>query len=70
MMYLGAAVLLYRQLLAISSQPPVTASPKPHIEHYLKTYHGQCIAAAQQIARILRLLGHEGFVSNKDWVIM
>ncbi|KAF1972615.1 hypothetical protein BU23DRAFT_580742 [Bimuria novae-zelandiae CBS 107.79] len=65
-MYLGAVILLYRQLLL------VTADGRSHetsIED-AKRYRIECALAGQQVAHILRLISQETIVPKTCWLVI
>jgi hypothetical protein len=72
-MYLGAMILMYRQLLVETAASHLTngtawTSNIPEVE--ARQYRDQCALAAQQIARILNLISAEGPLTRRCWLIM
>jgi len=72
-MYLGALVLLYRQLLVATAETQLTdgASWNSNIPvEDARRYRDECAVAAQQMARILRLIEFDGTLTKRCWIIM
>jgi hypothetical protein len=72
-MYLGAVVLLYRQLLVATAENQLTegAAWNTNIsESDARTYRDECAVAAQQMARILGLIHFDGTLTKRCWLIM
>jgi hypothetical protein len=72
-MYLGALILLYRQLLVATAETQLTdgaswSSTIPEVE--ARRYRDECAVAAQQIARILSLISFDGTLTRRCWLIM
>jgi hypothetical protein len=72
-MYLGALVLLYRQLLVASAEAQLingTASTLNNIPvNEVKIYQHECAIAAQNIARILGLISFDGTLTKRCWIM-
>jgi hypothetical protein len=72
-MYLGAVVLLYRQLLVATAENQLTdgAAWNTNIsESDARMYRDECAVAAQQMARILGLINFDGTLTKRCWLIM
>lgn len=73
-MYLGALVLLYRQLLVASAEAQLidsTPSPLNNISvEDVKRYRQECAMAAQNIARMLGLISFDGTLTKRCWIII
>lgn len=72
-MYLGAVVLLHRQLLVATAETQVTdgASWNSNITTQdAQRYRDECAVAAQQMARILSLISFDGTLTKRCWLIM
>ncbi|KAF1838467.1 hypothetical protein BDW02DRAFT_594716 [Decorospora gaudefroyi] len=73
-MYLGALVLLYRQLLVATAEAQLTDGTAPNLNNILaddvKMYRHECAVAAQNIARILGLISFDGTLTKRCWIII
>lgn len=72
-MYLGALILLYRQLLVATAETHLTDGAAWGLNLTLedaKRYRNECAIAGQQIARILRLISFDGTLTKRCWLIM
>ncbi|KAG9185114.1 hypothetical protein G6011_07658 [Alternaria panax] len=73
-MYLGALVLLYRQLLVASAEAQLidgTACSLNNISvEDVKIYRQECAMAAQNIARMLGLISFDGTLTTRCWIII
>lgn len=72
-MYLGALVLLYRQLLVATAETQLTdgASWNSNITiRDARRYRDECAVAAQQMARILSLISFDGTLTRRCWLMM
>lgn len=72
-MYLGALVLLYRQLLVATAETQLTdgAAWNSNIATQdAQRYRDECALAAQQMARILSLISFDGTLTKRCWLIM
>jgi hypothetical protein len=72
-MYLGALVLLYRQLLVATGETQLTdgAAWNTNIsEIEARRYRDECALAAQQMARIMSLISFDGTLTRRCWIIM
>ncbi|KAH5132671.1 hypothetical protein HBI73_084470 [Parastagonospora nodorum] len=72
-MYLGALVLLYRQLLVATAETQLTdgAAWNTNItESEARGYRDECAMAAQQMARILNLISYDGTLTRRCWIII
>lgn len=72
-MYLGALVLLYRQLLVATAETQLTdgAAWNTNIsESEARFYRDECAVAAQQMARMLNLISFDGTLTRRCWLIM
>ncbi|KAF2841802.1 hypothetical protein M501DRAFT_1013192 [Patellaria atrata CBS 101060] len=83
LLYLGAVVLLYRNLIVVRPQDGVegfenidgineySESLKSHLsDEDVQRYSGLCMLAAQQMGRILSLLNIGGAMSRSCWIII
>ncbi|KAJ4373034.1 hypothetical protein N0V83_003325 [Neocucurbitaria cava] len=72
-MYLGALVLLYRQLLVAIAETQL-ADGSAYNPNFSTTdarrYRNDCAVAAQQIARILGLIDFDGTLTKRCWLII
>ncbi|KAF2119662.1 hypothetical protein BDV96DRAFT_610566 [Lophiotrema nucula] len=72
-MYLGALMLLYRQLLVATAETQLTDGAAWSLDLTIedaKKYRDQCSVAAQQVARILRLISFDGTLTKRCWIII
>ncbi|KAF2832337.1 hypothetical protein CC86DRAFT_401107 [Ophiobolus disseminans] len=72
-MYLGALILLYRQLLVATAETQLTdgAAWNSNITvQDARIYRDQCALAAQQTARILKLISFDGTLTKRCWLII
>ncbi|KAE8847429.1 hypothetical protein HRS9122_04336 [Pyrenophora teres f. teres] len=73
-MYLGALVLLYRQLLVATAEAQLidgTASSLNNLStNDVKLYRQQCATAAQNIARMLGLIDFDGTLTTRCWIVI
>ncbi|KAH7383778.1 hypothetical protein BKA66DRAFT_511872 [Pyrenochaeta sp. MPI-SDFR-AT-0127] len=72
-MYLGALVLLYRQLLVATAEAQLTdgAAHKPNFSvEDARRFRNECAVAAQQISRILGLISFDGTLTKRCWIII
>jgi hypothetical protein len=72
-MYLGALVLLYRQLLVATAETQLTggAAWNTNIpEEDARGYRDQCALAGQQMARIMNLISFDGTLTKRCWLVM
>lgn len=72
-MYLGALILLYRQLLVATAETQLTDGAAWALDLSVddaKQYRNECAVAAQQVARILRLISFDGTLTKRCWLIM
>lgn len=71
-MYLGALILLYRQML-VAPANQLAASPtwasQVSVEE-AQRYRFECAVAGQEIARLLQLIAFDGTLSRRCWLIM
>jgi hypothetical protein len=72
-MYLGAMILLYRQLLVATAATQLTngaawTSNIPEAE--ARRYRDECALAAQHIARLLNVISADGTLTRRCWLIM
>jgi hypothetical protein len=72
-MYLGALVLLYRQLLVASAEAQLIDGASSALNNIsvedIKTYRQECAVAAQNIARMLRLISFDGTLTKRCWIM-
>lgn len=72
-MYLGALILLYRQLVVATAENHMTNGAAWNLELSeadARRYGNECAVAGQQIARILRLISFDGTLTRRCWLIM
>jgi len=72
-MYLGALILLYRQLLVATAEMQLTdgaAVPADFSMADVHRYRNECATAAQQIARLLKLIHYDGTLTKRCWIII
>ena len=72
-MYLGALILLYRQLLVATAETQLTDGAAWSLNvpvNDARRYRNECSIAAQQIARILGLISFDGTLTKRCWLIM
>ncbi|KAI8930850.1 hypothetical protein NX059_011869 [Plenodomus lindquistii] len=72
-MYLGALVLLYRQLLVATAETQLTDGAASHhniAANDARIYRNECAIAAQQIARILDLIQFDGTLTRRCWIVI
>jgi hypothetical protein len=72
-MYLGALILLYRNLLVASAETHLTEGVAWQLDLSVddaQMYRDECALAAQQIARLLSLLSFDGTLTKRCWLIM
>jgi hypothetical protein len=70
-MYLGALVLLYRQLLVATAESQQTdgAALNPNFSiAESRMYRDECALAAQQMARLLGLISFDGTLTKRCWM--
>jgi hypothetical protein len=72
-MYLGALVLLYRQLLVATAESQLIDGAAYNLNFSVndaRRYRNECAVAAQQIARILGLISFDGTLTKRCWLII
>ncbi|KAF2030255.1 hypothetical protein EK21DRAFT_112174 [Setomelanomma holmii] len=72
-MYLGALVLLYRQLLVATAETQLTDGAAWNTDISVNDahrYRDECAVAAQQMARILGLISFDGTLTRRCWLII
>lgn len=72
-MYLGAVILLYRQLLVATAEVQLTDGAAWDLNLSIeeaKRYRNECALAGQQVARILRLISCDGTLTKRCWLAM
>jgi hypothetical protein len=72
-MYLGALMLLYRQLLVAAAETQLTDGASWSLNLSVedaRNYRYQCAVAAQQVVRILSLISMDGTLTKRCWIIM
>jgi hypothetical protein len=73
-MYLGALVLLYRQLLVASAEAQLIEGTTSSLNNIsvedVKMYRQECAMAAQNIARMLGLISFDGTLTKRCWIII
>jgi hypothetical protein len=72
-MYLGALVLLYRQLLVAAAGAQLVDEAASTLNNVsaddVKIYRRECATAAQNIARILGLISFDGTLTTRCWIM-
>ncbi|KAF1951514.1 hypothetical protein CC80DRAFT_553167 [Byssothecium circinans] len=72
-MYLGALILLYRQLLVATAEKQLTDGAAWNLDlsaAEVVRYRNECSMAGQQIARILGLISFDGTLTKRCWLII
>ncbi|KAF2186359.1 hypothetical protein K469DRAFT_573722 [Zopfia rhizophila CBS 207.26] len=73
-MYLGAIILLYRQLLVAASEAQLSSRNEAWnldmSADDVRKYRNECAIAAQQVARILGLISFDGTLTKGCWLII
>jgi hypothetical protein len=72
-MYLGALVLLYRQLLVAGAEMQLTDGAAWSLDipvEEAQKCRVECAMAGQQIARILQLISFDGTFTKRCWILM
>lgn len=72
-MYLGAVILIYRQLLVATAEGQLTdgaANSLTFSGHDAWRFRNECAVAGQTMARILRLIAFDGTLTRRCWIIM
>ena len=72
-MYLGAVILIYRQLLVATAEGQLTdgaANSLAFSGQDTRRFRDECAIAGQSIARILRLISFDGTLTRRCWLIM
>ncbi|KAJ8107324.1 hypothetical protein OPT61_g8944 [Boeremia exigua] len=72
-MYLGAVILIYRQLLVATAEGQLTdgaASSLSFSGTDARRFRNECAIAGQTIARILRLISFDGTLTRRCWLII
>ncbi|KAF7441425.1 hypothetical protein A1F99_143010 [Pyrenophora tritici-repentis] len=73
-MYLGALVLLYRQLLVATAEAQLIDGAASSFNNLstndVKLYRQQCATAAQNIARMLGLIDFDGTLTTRCWIVI
>ncbi|KAJ4299067.1 hypothetical protein N0V90_004311 [Kalmusia sp. IMI 367209] len=72
-MYLGAIILLYRQLLVATAETQLTDGAAWDLDLSIedaKRYRNECAMAGQQVARLLRLISFDGTLTKRCWLII
>ncbi|KAF2439468.1 hypothetical protein P171DRAFT_123151 [Karstenula rhodostoma CBS 690.94] len=72
-MYLGAVILLYRQLLVATAEMQLTDGTSWDLDLSVadaKRYRNECALAGQQVARILRLISFDGTLTTRCWLVI
>ena len=72
-MYLGALVLLYRQLLVATAEAQLIDGKASSLNNLstddVKLYRQQCATEAQNIARMLGLIEFDGTLTTRCWIV-
>jgi hypothetical protein len=72
-MYLGALILLYRHLLIAQAETQLTDGAAWGLNLTVSEthrYRNECAIAAQQMARILRLISFDGTLTKRCWLLI
>ncbi|KAH6621755.1 hypothetical protein C7974DRAFT_210390 [Boeremia exigua] len=72
-MYLGALILIYRQLLVATAEGQLTDGASSNLafsESDARHFRNECAIAGQTIARILRLISFDGTLTRRCWLII
>ncbi|KAF2005994.1 hypothetical protein P154DRAFT_518226 [Amniculicola lignicola CBS 123094] len=72
-LYLGAVILLYRQLLVATAEKHLAGDAKWELDltaDDARTYVHECALAAQQTVRILRLIAFDGTLTKRCWIMI
>lgn len=72
-MYLGAVILIYRQLLVATAEGQLTDGASNSLtfsSEDARGFRNECAIAGQTIARILRLIAFDGTLTRRCWLIM
>ncbi|KAF2133839.1 hypothetical protein P153DRAFT_372395 [Dothidotthia symphoricarpi CBS 119687] len=72
-MYLGALILLYRQLLVATAESQLTGDAACNLNFSAddsRRHRDECAVAAQQITRILGLIHFDGTLTKRCWLII
>lgn len=72
-MYLGAVILIYRQLLVATAEGQLTDGAASNLSFSgddARRFRNECAIAGQTIARILRLISFDGTLTRRCWLIM
>jgi hypothetical protein len=72
-MYLGALILLYRQLLVATAETQLSHDSTWELNisgTEARRHRDECAVAAQQIARILNVISFDGILMKRCWLIM
>lgn len=72
-MYLGAVILVYRQLLVATAEGQLTdgvSNNASFSSNDARYYRSECTIAGQTIARILRQISFDGTLTRRCWLIM
>ncbi|KAJ4361744.1 hypothetical protein N0V95_001637 [Ascochyta clinopodiicola] len=72
-MYLGAVILIYRQLLVATAEGQLTDGAANHLTYSsqdARRFRNECAIAAQTIARILRLISFDGTLTRRCWLVI
>ncbi|KAJ4337110.1 hypothetical protein N0V87_004963 [Didymella glomerata] len=72
-MYLGAVILIYRQLLVATAEGQLTDGASNSLtfsSEDARGFRNECAIAGQTIARILRLIAFDGTLTRRCWLII
>lgn len=72
-MYLGALILLYRQLLVATTQSQQICSTGKipfFANEEARRFRDECTLASQQIARLLGLISFDGTLTKRCWIVI
>lgn len=72
-MYLGALIFLYRQLLIATAETQLTDGAAWKLDLSVadaRQYRNECAVAAQQVARMLRLISYDDTMTKRCWILI
>lgn len=72
-MYLGAVILIYRQLLVATAEGQLADGAVNSLTFSgddARRFRTECAIAGQTIARILRLIAFDGTLTRRCWIVM
>jgi hypothetical protein len=72
-MYFGALILLYRQLLVATAEEQLTDGTAPRLNltaDDTQRYRSECAVAGQSISRLLYIISGDTTLTRRCWLIM